>query len=332
MWQVHSRPRALCLSLAWGMSTTCFGATKSAGRGRGRGRWSGGAILWDSVVRGAHIVRSYFHECFLMVPLQTLISCIFGYAWVFSFDRKCIWYPVKAVPQRGWLETKWLESVEDGWLVEWPVVEWLARSILEGRSTNGWSWSKEVGSAARNWGTKRVKGIDGTGWNSPWDWKCTHLFFFHAGWQQPSSQCEPTALTRAPSSSTLWRQLSGESSEDGTKGGAEATSGRSSRGKTASRARTEGERTSGDLLSMKSFSEFTLWRFGIILKLRCSLYLAGTTTGSWAKDYWSPRTREAAAFGRGEPPTRVAEENGGRRREGAHEKAVFWCLLYTYTL
>lgn len=182
MWQVYSRPRALCSSLAWGMSTTCFGATKSAGRGRGRGRWSGGAILWDSVVRGrvlkAHIARSYFHECFLMAPLQTLISCIFGYAWAFSFDRNCIWYPVKAVTQRGWLETKWVESVEDGWLVEWPVVEWLARSILEGRSTNGWSWPKEVGSAARNWGTKRVKGIDGTGWNSPWDWKCTHLFFF----------------------------------------------------------------------------------------------------------------------------------------------------------
>ncbi len=81
------------------MSTTCFGATKSAGRGRGRGRGRGGAILWDSVtgrVLKAHIPTSCFHECFLMVPLKTLISCIFGYAWASSFDRKCIWYPVKA--------------------------------------------------------------------------------------------------------------------------------------------------------------------------------------------------------------------------------------------
>ena len=167
------------------MSTTCFGATKSAGRGRGRGRGRGGAILWDSVrgrVLKAHIPRSCFHECFLMVPLKTLISCIFGYAWASSFDRKCIWYPVKAATQQGW-ETKWLESVEDGWLVEWSVVEWLARSILEGR-TDGWSWPKEVGSAARNWGT-RCQGTDGIGWNSPWDWKCTNQsVIFGEGSQQ----------------------------------------------------------------------------------------------------------------------------------------------------
>ena len=60
------------------------------------------------------------------------------------------------------------------------------------------------------------------------------------------------------------------------------------------------------------------------------LPLAGTTTGSWAKDYWSPWTRKAAAFGRGKPPTWVAEENGGRWCEGAHAKAVFLCLLYIY--
>ena len=210
MWQVYSRPRALCSSLAWGMSTTCFGATKSAGRGRGR--WSGGAILWDSVVRRRGAQGSCSKELLPWVlSYGTSPDFDFLYLWIclgVHFDRTCIWYPVKAVNYATRLTGDKVIGVSGRRMTGGVASGGMVGKIDPGRKKHQWMKLTE---GSRKCSKKlRHKACEGV-W---WDWLEFSLrlemhlsVFFHAGWQQSSSQCEPTALTRARSSSTLWRAV-----------------------------------------------------------------------------------------------------------------------------